>query len=232
MTRRLGSRQGSSHSPLLRGVRWTSAAGIGVGNLVPLIGVLFLGWSVPGIFLMYWVAMGVIGPINALRILATLRLDGDAAGEGGGSITRGPGGGGRILAGAWLAAYLAFWAILGVVVIQIATGGFYKGASSTGWNGAPLDVVALGVAALIASQIVAWYLDYVRGGRHLTATPLELLRDPFLRVFVLVGAVAVGGIGTAITGSVGFLVAFIVVETAVEIWYLAPAPVPSPAGPA
>lgn len=199
-----------------------SAAGLLVANAVPLVGVLVFGWSVPGIFLMYWIEMGVIGPVNALKILRTLRVVGDGSGSGGGAIVRGAGTGGRTLALGWLAGYMLFWVVLGAAVVEIANGGFYEGRSATGWTGAPADVVVLGAAALVAGQVAAWYLDYVRGRRYLTVSSLELLRDPFVRVFVLVGAIAVGGVGTAISGSIGFLVALIVVKVAVEIWFLAP----------
>ncbi len=203
-----------------------SAAGLLIANAVPLVGVLVFGWSVPGIFLMYWIEMGVIGPVNALKILRTLRVVGDGggsgAGSGGGAIVRGAGAGGRTLALGWLAGYMLFWVILGLAVVDIANGGFYEGRSATGWTGAPVDVVVLGAAALVAGQLAAWYLDYVRGRRYLTVSSLELLRDPFVRVFVLVGAIAVGGVGTAISGSIGFLVALILVKVAVEIWFLAP----------
>lgn len=202
--------------------RWLSAAGLVAVNAVPLVGVLVFGWSVPGIFLMYWIEMGVIGPVNALKIVRTLRVSGDGSGSGGGAIVRGAGTGSRTLALGWLGAYLVFWAVLGLAVMDIANGGFYEGRSATGWTGAPVEVVALGAAALVAGQLAAWYLDYVRGRRYLTVSSLELLRDPFVRVFVLVGAIAVGGIGTAVAGSVGFLVALIVVKIAVEIWFLAP----------
>ena len=199
-----------------------STAGLVAGNLVPLFGAVHLGWSLPGILVMYWIETGVIGPINALKILKAMRLTGS---NGEGNITRGPGGSSWILAVGWLAIYEFFWLFLGVLVLQIANGGFYLGASRTGWTGAPLDVVALGTAGLVGSQLVSFYLDYVHGRRYQTASSLELLRDPFVRVFVLFGAITLGGVGIAIFGAaIGFLVALVIVKTVLEVRLLTERP--------
>lgn len=199
-----------------------STAALVAGNLVPLFGAARLGWSLPGILVMYWIESGVIGPINALKILKAMRLTG-SGGEG--NITRGSGGSSWILALGWLAIYEFFWLFLGVLVLQIASGGFYLGASRTGWTGAALDVVALGTAGLVGSQLVSFYVDYVHGRRYQTVSSLELLRDPFVRVFVLFGAITLGGVGIAIFGApIGFLVVLVIVKTVLEVRLLTDRP--------
>ncbi len=199
-----------------------ASAGMVAGNLVPLVGALFFGWSLPGVLVMYWIETGVIGPINTLKILKAFRLSGTA---GDWAIRRDAGSSAWPLAAGWLATYLGFWLILGIFVLQIATGGFYLGSSRTGWTGAPLDVVLWGTAGLVGGQLVAFYLDYVSSRRYLRVSSLELLRDPFVRVFVLLGAIALGGVGTAIVGApIGFLVALVIVKTVVEIRLLTDGP--------
>lgn len=47
-------------------------------NLVPLLGVIFLGWSVASVLVVYWVESVVIGILNLPRILAT---DGSMGGK-------------------------------------------------------------------------------------------------------------------------------------------------------
>ena len=191
------------------------SVGILLGNFVPLVGAVFFGWSVPAVLLMYWIETGVIGPINVLKILKAVHLTG-SGGEF--AISRGSGSSAWPLAAGWLLAYLVFWVVLGVPVVQVANGGFYLGASRTGWTGVSPETVAWGTASLVGGQLVAYFLDYVASQRYLHVTSLQLLRDPFVRVFVLLGAIALGGVGTAIAGApIGFLVVLVIVKTVVEV---------------
>jgi uncharacterized protein DUF6498 len=212
----------SSVAPPVDARIWLSTAALVAGNLVPLFGAARLGWSLPGILVMYWIETGVIGPINALKILKAMRLTG-SGGER--TISRESGSSPWILALGWLAIYEFFWLFLGVLVLQIASGGFYLGASRTAWTGAPLDVVVWGTAGLVGSQLVSFYLDFVRGDRYRRVSSLELLRDPFVRVFVLFGAITLGGIGIAIVGApIGFLVILVIVKTVLEVRLLTDRP--------
>lgn len=199
-----------------------------IGNLIPLIGVLLFGWDLPSIVVMYWIETGVIGLVNVLRIRKSMALGRptvDADGSVERPIMRAAMSGSWLLALTWLLAYGIFWAILGPFVIQIANGGFYEGASQTGWSGASTGVVVWGTLSLAGGQVVAYVLDYVIRRRYLTVTSLELLRDPFVRILILLATIAAGGVGIALIGSpVGFLAAMVVAKTSVEIWFARTAP--------
>jgi hypothetical protein len=199
-----------------------------IGNLVPLIGVLLFGWDLPSILVMYWIEAGVVGLVNVLRIRRSMALGRptvDADGSVERPIVRAASSGGWLLALVWLLAYGIFWAILGPFVIQIANGGFYEGASQTGWRGASADVIAWGTVSLVGGQLAAYVVDYVIGRRYLTVTSLELLRDPFVRIFIILATIAAGGVGIALIGSpVGFLAAMVMAKTIVEIWFARRAP--------
>jgi hypothetical protein len=196
------------------GASWLIA--VGVGNLVPLIGVLFLGWDLASILVMYWIETGIIGVINVLKIRkATAERP----------VTPGDASRGWLLAGLWLLSYGVFWLVLGPFVLQIANGGFYEGASNTGWTGASPSVVVWGTLSLAAGQVVFYVAEYVLGRRYQTVSSLQLLRDPFVRIFVIVATIAAGGIGIALARSpVGFVAAMVVAKTAVEIWFVRGAP--------
>lgn len=216
---------------------------VGAGNLVPLLGVLLFGWSLPEILLVYWIETAVVGGIGALKIRAAIDLGG--AGSDAPAVARqrvkgphvsvveerlGPverrGAGGWVYAVLWLAVYLLFWAILGTVVVQIVNGGFYKGASTTGFAGVPLESVIWGSLSLVIGHLFAYYREYIRGERYLTDSLLNLSRPPFARPMVLMGTIAVGGVGTAVIGApVGFLVAMVLAKTAIEIWWARTTPV-------
>lgn len=199
-----------------------------IGNLVPLIGALLFGWDLPSIVVMYWIETGVIGLVNVLRIRRSMALGrptADADGSIERPIVRVAISGSWLLAPMWLLAYGIFWAILAPFVIQIANGGFYEGASQTGWSGASAEVIAWGTVSLVGGQVVAYVLDYVIGRRYLTVTSLELLRDPFVRILIILATIAAGGVGIALIGSpVGFLAAMVVAKTIVEIWFARTAP--------
>lgn len=200
---------------------------LGVGNLIPLAGVLLWGWDLASILVMYWIETGVVGAINVLKIRKALALGapiGDADGEAlERPITRAGGSeasGSSVLGLIWLLSYGFFWAILGIFVLQIANGGFYRGASRTGFSGPSISVIAFGTLSLVGGQLFAYFRQYVLGRRYLTVTSLELLRDPFVRIFVILATIAAGGAGIAMAGSpVGLLGAMVAVKTAVEIWF-------------
>jgi hypothetical protein len=208
--------------------------------------VLVFGWSLPQILLIYWIETAVVGVIGALKIRAAIDLGG--AGSDAPPVARrrvrgphvsvveerlGPvphrGSGGGAYALIWLAVYLVFWAILGTIVIQIVNGGFYEGASTTGFSGVPLGMVVGGTLSLVIGHLFAYYRDYIRGERYLTDSLLSLSRPPFARPIVLLGAIAVGGVGTALIGApVGFLVAMVLAKTAIELWWARSAPTAEP----
>jgi Family of unknown function (DUF6498) len=197
---------------------------LGLGNVVPLIGAIFFGWDLPQILLMYWLESGVVGVIGGLKIRAAMDRGG-AQMDGARSVLSGRVSGGTLVAALWLTAYLGFWAILGIFIVQIVNGGFYEGASTTGFHGVPADIVVGGTISLLIGHLWAFYRDYVRGRRYITDSLLDLQRTPFARPLVLIGAIAVGGVGTAIAGaSVGFLGAMVVAKTAIEIWWARSAP--------
>lgn len=221
---------------------------LGLGNLIPLLGVLLFGWSLPQILLVYWMESGVVGVIGALKVRAAIDLGAAASGRTAeGTADDSPaaahtivapvrrrvrpprGSGGWVVAALWLVVYLGFWAILGAIVIQIVNGGFYEGASTTGFTGVPIGSVLVGAFGLVIGHAYAYYRDYVRGERYLTDSLLDLERTPFARPVVLLGAIAVGGVGTAIVGApVGFLIAMVLAKTAIELWWARSAAVPPP----
>ena len=89
-------------------------------------------------------------------------------------------------------------------------------------------MVVWGTVSLVAGQVVFYVAEYVLGRRYQTVSSLELLRDPFVRIFVILATIAAGGIGIALARSpVGFVAAMVVAKTAVEIWFARGAPSPA-----
>lgn len=69
---------------LMSGPRWTLAA-IAVGNLIPVLGVIFLGWDAAQILMLYWAENIVVGLLTVPRILAARRASDQATGATAGS---------------------------------------------------------------------------------------------------------------------------------------------------
>jgi hypothetical protein len=218
---------------------------LGLGNLVPLIGVLLYGWDLPQIFLIYWIETAVVGVIGALKIRIAIDARPPEGVESPPRRRRGAGphvnvveerrvpvprrrSDAWVVATVWLVSYLFFWGVLGAFVIDIVNGGFYEGSSATGFAGVPPGTVLGGLLSLVIAHLFGYYRDYIRGERYLTDSMLDLTRTPFARLLVLFGAIVVGGFGTALLGPVGFLVAMIVAKTAIELWWARSAPTDVP----
>ena len=101
-----------------------------VANLIPLAGVVFFGWNLATILVIYWLENGIVGFWNVPRmalagrdsILGGRRTQGGVV--AGSSITSIPGlgGGSALLIAFFLVHYGIFWFVHGVFVFAITTG--------------------------------------------------------------------------------------------------------------
>ena len=89
-----------------------------LANAIPLLGVLFLGWNVWLLLIVYWLENGIVGAFNVLKILraegladptATVRIGGRP-----GSMAGRTG-----VAGFFLIHYGLFWLVHGVFVLAM-----------------------------------------------------------------------------------------------------------------
>lgn len=184
-----------------------------IANLIPLFGVLFLGWSVAMVLIAYWLENGVVGLLNVPKVL----LAGRSAAGGGGSD----------MAGATVRAvffgfhYGVFWVVHGVFVF------FLTGAAAPfsfffgfGRGGAALDPAALALVALVllASHGASFVFNYVGKREYLTTTPERQSFQPYGRLVVLHVTIVFGGIFILGLGSPVALVALLVVlKTGVDL---------------
>jgi hypothetical protein len=80
---------GYAHKSTKKPSRTAGVAAIGIAlflNLIPIIGVLFWGWSAFALIFLYWLENVVIGVRTLAQMLATGLLSGGAMGPGGGVI--------------------------------------------------------------------------------------------------------------------------------------------------
>ena len=66
---RVASRRGSHHRLVPRRLLGRALVALIVANAIPLFGVLFLGWNVWTILIVYWLENGIVGVFNVLKML-------------------------------------------------------------------------------------------------------------------------------------------------------------------
>jgi hypothetical protein len=190
-------------------------------NVVPLAGVLFLGWDAGVILLLYWAENLIIGGYSVLRILFA------ASGPPVSHIQK------VLLVPFFAIHYGGFCAVHGIFV-SIFVGGLGGGAQAAAfpdhdqWPG-PLVFVGLLVGvvrhfwdehgeellwplvALALSHGISFVQNFIVRGEHRSAGPKALMAAPYGRILLLHVALIVGGLPVLLLGSPLPLVAILVV---------------------
>jgi hypothetical protein len=179
-------------------------------NLVPLFGVLFLGWSLFDIMAIYWLENGIIGVYTLLKVLASRP-------EGAGLVGQGVK---LFVAPFFTVHYGLFWVVHGLFVFILFQGGgpFGSGGGIVGPSGLGSDftpfsmpLVALRLAttesafglatlSMVVSHGVSFITNFLGRGEFRRLGPQELMFQPYGRVIVLHMAVLVGGFAVMLLG--------------------------------
>ena len=167
---------------LFAGPRFTIAA-IVLGNLIPVGGVVFLGWDAGAILILYWIENVIIGLMTLPRIL-TAR----------GSIPQTPGGKAETRVGLgcfFIIHYGVFTLVHGVFTLLVAAN-FVTDDQQTV---SPEGGLWWAVAATAILHGVAFFRDWVRPRAWRTASPTFEMFRPYGRIFVLHITVMLGAWG-------------------------------------
>ncbi|MEA2577035.1 MAG: hypothetical protein QOD78_623 [Chloroflexota bacterium] len=216
-----------------------------VANAIPLFGVLFLGWNVWMILIVYWLENGVVGFFNVLKIL---RAEGAIVPSSGWTMNGRPMSavGRGAIAGFFLIHYGIFWVVHGVFVLTLpmfagvlsefsqptlfikSEGQFLDGVYAgpvldPGTNlasGVQFGPIVLAVFALALSHGLSFWFNYLGRGEYRRTSPAAQMFAPYGRLFVLHITIILGGIAIAITGAPAAAVAVLVVlKTAMDIGF-------------
>lgn len=194
-------------------------------NLLPLLGVLFAGWDVTAILLLYWIENIVIGLFNVVKMLS-VRME---AGQGRYA--------GIFTTGFFILHYGGFAAVHGMFLFHILglSGGENPLFPQRDWSGleqgsyvlvdnayrlwdAMPTAWAWGIAALIVSHGVSLVLNYFIGGERLHSSLKSLMSEPYHRVIVLHIVLIAGGLLVDNLGSpVYLLVVLVLVKIRMDI---------------
>lgn len=193
---------------LLAWYRVGSSAGAVVAlvaaNLVPLVGVLWFGWSMWTILAIYWVENGIVGFYNVLKM----------------AVVAGVGKLGVIPF--FVVHYGVFWLVHGIFILSLPTfAPFTPGAAQPIMILVPDGVVAFDVAVpdrsvtapidtanvtlaaigLFVSHGLSYLFNFIRGGEYKRTTAMALMAAPYRRVVVLHLTILFGAFAVVMFGA-------------------------------
>jgi Family of unknown function (DUF6498) len=175
-----------------------------VANLVPLVGVLFFGWSVWAILIVYWLENGIVGVFNVLK-MAYASGDGTEAETGNSlrmSINGRPA---NTMAKAamipfFVMHYGIFWLVHGVFVLTLPLFGAIAGDDDMTTGTTVGAILFAAVALTISHGLSFWWNFLVRGEyRHVTAA--SQMFAPYGRLMVLHITIIFGALAISFTGA-------------------------------
>ncbi|MEX2182926.1 MAG: DUF6498-containing protein [Chloroflexota bacterium] len=200
---------------LLAWYRVTSSAGAVVAliaaNAIPLLGVLFFGWNVWTILIVYWLENGIVGAFNIAKMA---RAEGDMALTPGTLLISGRPASSMAKLGLipfFVMHYGIFWAVHGVFVLTLpGFGSMGPGGGQDMTAGFDPVTIVLAVIALTISHGVSFWLNFLGGGEYRRVSAAGQMFAPYGRLVVLHVTIIFGGIAIAMTGAPAAAVAILV----------------------
>lgn len=155
-------------------------------NLIPIIGVLFWGWSAFALIVLYWLENLVVG----VRTLASMAANAVLAG--------GINGLAAIFVGGFFTVHYGMFCFGHGVFVMALFGGNFPGDSIVDLSGhvrglfASQNNLLIGLASIVAWQVVQFVLFIVRGEAR-TTNALSLMGAPYPRIIILHVTIIFGG---------------------------------------
>jgi Family of unknown function (DUF6498) len=193
-----------------------------VANLIPLVGVLFFGWNVWMILIVYWLENGVVGVFNVLKMSKAQGVPGDSAsswrvnGRPASDMSKAG------LIPFFIVHYGIFWLVHGVFVWTLPLFGSMESETAavdmtTGFQ--PLTI-PLAVLALTISHGVSYWFNFIKGGEYLRTSAAAQMFAPYGRLVILHVTIIIGGMAIAFTGAPAAAVAILVgLKTAMDVGF-------------
>lgn len=179
-----------------------SAIALVAANCVPLFGVLFFGWDLGEIMVLYWVESGVIAFYTVLKIAIVGKLA---------AIVAAPffiGHFGGFMAGHFLLIYGLF--------LRGNTGAWAPGAAAE--LSAIFNPIWTSIAALFISHGISFYTNFLQQREYDGATVSGLMTAPYSRVMVMHLTLIFGGWIILLIGMpTGALVVLLVLKTLLDL---------------
>jgi uncharacterized protein DUF6498 len=192
-----------------------------VANAIPLIGVLFFGWNVWTILIVYWVENGVVGAFNVLKMVTAEGVPGDTSaqwrmnGRPVNDLSR------VALVPFFVIHYGMFWVVHGIFVFLLPVFALSAdGSPNSVIEGFEPWAIPLAIIALTISHGLSFWFNFWKGGEYQRVSAASLMFAPYGRLVILHITIIVGGLAIAITGAPASVVAILVLlKTAVDLGF-------------
>ena len=184
-----------------------------LANLIPLIGVLFFGWSVWNILIVYWLENGIVGVINALKMA---RAEGQAQPEGMTMNGRPVAANNKLtLIPFFLVHYGIFWVVHGIFVLTLPF--LFTGEPGSA-SGVDPGTILFAAIALAISHGVSFWWNYLHGGEYRRISAAQLMFAPYGRLMALHMTIILGALAIATTGAQAAAMAVLVmIKLAIDL---------------
>ena len=187
-----------------------SVIAIIITNLIPIYGVLFMGWQVFPVIFLYWIENVIIGISNVLKMLLSS-----------------PGSPGQWVAKFFMIPFFCvhsgMFTLVHGIFILVFFGGYMKSGSPMPGISDLLNLIGSlqiggAVLALMLSHTVSFITNYIGNGEYKKITLSELMAQPYGRVVILHLTILLGGFMVMALGSpmIG-LILLITLKTFVDI---------------
>ena len=186
-----------------------------VANLVPLIGVLFFGWSVWNILVIYWLENGIVGLINVLKMSVAT---GDEVTPGVTFMVNGRPATSATKMGLipfFIVHYGIFWFVHGIFVLTLPA--FFSLMSDDGMT-LDLGPVVFAAVGLAISHGLSFWWNFLHGGEYRRTAAAALMFAPYKRLVALHITIIFGAFAVMFTGAPAAAVAVLVaIKTAIDL---------------
>ena len=183
-----------------------------VANLVPLIGVLFFGWSVWNILIVYWLENGIVGAFNVLK-MATATGVPEPQGT---TVNRQARGNSKAsLIPFFVIHYGIFWVVHGIFVFTLPF--LFTGAPGSESGVDPGAILLAGIALAISHGVSYWW-NFLHGAEYRRVSAAQLMFAPYGRLLVLHMTIILGAVAIGTTGAQSAAVAILVaIKIAIDL---------------
>jgi hypothetical protein len=175
-------------------IPYVPQAALLAANVIPLVGVLFLGWQVSTILAIFWAETGVIGFYAILRIVYAGRrkelLEGNVLLPASSATV-----GKLLLAGFFVFHFGIFMFVHGVFLVTLIS----RMVDSVG--GFDFFGVLVGVGSLLVSHGISFYKNYLQNEEYKGISPNDLMSQPYKRVIVMHFVILLSVFGMQFIGS-------------------------------
>ncbi len=179
-----------------------------LSNIMPVLGVIFMGWQAFAILFLFWFENIVIGISNVFK-MATVTSDNTRMGA-------------KVSAISFFIVHYGIFTLVHGIFIFVIFGGFFEETEPS----SVFDIFGKfadlqlwwAILALIISHAVSFFTNYIGKGEYKNTTLNQLMGQPYGRVVILHVTIIIGGFLVALFGSpVVGLILLIALKTFIDI---------------